>query len=60
MEQEKENDTRCGTCGSSDPRMHPGVKDEGEVINVCLNEFHSKAQNTEGQPRVPITDVKFY
>lgn len=40
--------TRCPTCDSPAPHLHPAVQHEGEV-QVCRDAFHDRA--TPEQPR---------
>ncbi len=33
--------SRCPTCGSRNPKMHPATQHEGEVIALCRDPWHS-------------------
>lgn len=47
--------TRCPTCMSPEPRLHPATQAEGEVTHICPDPFH--AHNGDygvGVPRCPV------
>jgi hypothetical protein len=36
------DETRCPTCGSPEPRLHPAAGAGGEITHFCRDPFHGE------------------